>query len=185
MATQSVKLIVVGDGTVGKTCLLLSYTSDSFPEDYVPTVFENIMTDVTINKEVVKVQLWDTAGQEEYNKLRILSYPKTDVLVVCFDLTNEVTFQNLEKHWYPELSRYCPDTPTIIVGTKYDLIKDKDIGDFKKKVEAYAYKKDTEVFYTSAKENFNIKELFNTAIIRALDSKKRVNQKKKKKCRIL
>jgi len=86
MATQtkSIKLVVVGDGAVGKTCLLISYANGKFPEDYVPTVFDNYVVTLHINEDPVELGLWDTAGQEEYDRLRPLSYANTDVFLMCF-----------------------------------------------------------------------------------------------------
>jgi small GTP-binding protein len=61
--TGTLKLVVIGDGAVGKTCLLVVYAKGSFPTEYVPTVFENYKCKVTVSNVEYNVQLWDTAGQ--------------------------------------------------------------------------------------------------------------------------
>jgi len=115
------KLVIVGDGAVGKTCMLISYTSNSFPSDYVPTVFENYSTNVIIDEKPVNLNLWDTAGQEGYDRLRPLSYPQTNVFLVCFAVSNKESFKNVKSKWIPEIQHHCPDIPFILVGTKSDL----------------------------------------------------------------
>lgn len=66
--------MVVGDGECGKTCLLIVFSRDEFPEVYVPTVFETYVADIVVDGVTVELALWDTAGQEDYDRLRWVMY---------------------------------------------------------------------------------------------------------------
>ena len=121
-----VKLVVVGDGAVGKTSLLMTYCKDEFPTEYLPTVFDNYSTDLVVDMRQVKMTLWDTAGQEAYDKMRPLSYPDTDVFLVCFSIVNEDSLANVESKWVPELRHPAMvnrwgRSPILLVGLKQDL----------------------------------------------------------------
>ena len=190
---KSIKCVVVGDGTVGKTSLLISYTVNAFPGDYVPTVFDNYSANVMRKGRLVNLALWDTAGQEDYDRLRPLSYPCTDVFLICFSLVSPASLENVARKWYAEVTHHCPDRPVILVGTKSDLRYNQDTilslrenGEvpvtytdgllMKKRIGAVSYRE------CSALTQSGVNELFDEAVAVVMDPVKR---QKKKKCTLL
>jgi len=213
MAAIRKKLVIVGDGACGKTCLLIVFSKDQFPEVYVPTVFENYVADIEVDgKQVsfyfsnfclfsvrgvflnflvtmiliksffnkqVELALWDTAGQEDYDRLRPLSYPDTDVILMCFSIDSPDSLENIPEKWTPEVKHFCPNVPIILVGNKKDLRNDpntiKELSKMKQepvkpeegramaeKINAFAY------LECSAKSKEGVREVFETATRAAL-----------------
>eukprot|EP01114_Cavostelium_apophysatum_P006960 TRINITY_DN1857_c0_g1_i1.p1 TRINITY_DN1857_c0_g1~~TRINITY_DN1857_c0_g1_i1.p1 ORF type:complete len:282 (+),score=84.94 TRINITY_DN1857_c0_g1_i1:1013-1858(+) len=120
--TRAIKVALVGDGTVGKTCMLMSYVCQAFTQDYVPTMFDNFSAIEEIDGELVNVILWDTAGQEDYETIRIQTcFPNTHVFILCFSVVHPDSFHNVKQKWLEELKKASPDTPFILVGTKTDM----------------------------------------------------------------
>ncbi|KAF8190337.1 P-loop containing nucleoside triphosphate hydrolase protein [Mycena galopus ATCC 62051] len=90
MATK--KLTIVGDYSVGKTTMLITFTMKFFPSDYVPYIIDNHLATVEVQGATHQLILWDTDGEEDYDRLRPLSYPQTDVFFVCFRVDALVSF---------------------------------------------------------------------------------------------
>jgi Ras-related C3 botulinum toxin substrate 1 len=185
MSQQNIKCVVVGDGAVGKTCLLISYTSDSFPEEYVPTVFDNYTVNVSVDGKMIAVGLWDTAGQEDYDRLRPLSYPQTDVFLISFSLTSKTSLDNVRSRWYPEIQLHAPNVPIILVGTKLDLKREEEKSvDSADAQRVAAEIKAVKYLECSAKTQEGLKQVFDEAIRCVLKSRNS-SSTKKKGCMIL
>jgi len=120
-AMRTIKCVVVGDGAVGKTSLVNSYVKKEFPNQQVPTAFESHAINITVDGRPIRLSLWDTAGQDDYDKLRPLAYPQADVVIICFSVMNPASFGNVKSKWLPELLTNCSDAPLILCGTKSDL----------------------------------------------------------------
>ncbi|POW14718.1 hypothetical protein PSTT_02702 [Puccinia striiformis] len=122
------KLVIIGDGACGKTSLLSVFAMGEFPEDYEPTIFENYVAEIRLDNKPIQLALWDTAGQEEYERLRPLSYSKSHVILIAFAIDTPDSLENVTVKWIEEVRSICgPTIPVILVGCKKDL-RDADNG---------------------------------------------------------
>ncbi|CDZ98666.1 gtp-binding protein rho3 [Phaffia rhodozyma] len=129
------KLVVLGDGATGKTSMLTVRSRGYFPTGYEPTVFENYVCEVRVEGKLMELSLWDTAGQEEFDRLRSLSYADTHIVMACFAVNSRVSLENIESKWIPEVAEHCPNVKIVLVALKCDLRED----------EAYLQKTDGDV----------------------------------------
>ncbi|KAM3162250.1 GTP-binding protein RHO1 [Lachancea thermotolerans] len=197
------KLVIVGDGACGKTCLLIVFSKGQFPEVYVPTVFENYVADVEVDGRRVELALWDTAGQEDYDRLRPLSYPDSNVVLICFSIDLPDSLDNVQEKWIAEVLHFCQGVPIILVGCKVDLrdnaqtvetlraigqqpVSASEAQEVADKIGAVSY------YECSAKTGYGVRDVFEAATRAALSgkatlkqSKAGAKQKKKKKCVLL
>ncbi|KAI8322943.1 GTP-binding protein [Martensiomyces pterosporus] len=121
------KAIVIGDGACGKTCLLHVFREGQFPIDdrYIPTVFETWVAEMEVNNSPVELSLWDTAGQEEFDRLRFLCYPDVNVVIICFAVDSPDSLENVEDKWYAEAAQQAAGAPVVLVALKLDLRNDQ------------------------------------------------------------
>ncbi|CAH2295845.1 rho-related GTP-binding [Pelobates cultripes] len=199
---KEVKIVIVGDGGCGKTSLLMVYAKGAFPERYAPSVFEKYMTTITIGNKDVDLHLYDTAGQEDYDRLRPLSYQDVNLVLICYDVTSPTSFDNVLIKWYPEVNHFCRGVPIILIGCKTDLRKDKErLRKLKtSQQEPITYNQAgydgeaickniqaVEYLECSAKFQENVDNVFREATLIALNSMKKEEKLKRrqKKCRLL
>merc|ERR1712088_1048281 len=122
--SKVLKVVIIGDGAVGKTALLVRYRDGKFPTDYIPTVFEMHSKNVEVDGEPFELRLWDTAGQEAYEELRKQAYIGADVIVICFCLVNRDSFENVTEIWQKDYGKEAKDAKVVLVGLKQDLVED-------------------------------------------------------------
>lgn len=115
-----IKCVLVGDSGVGKSNVAARMSSRNFKEEYQPTLFDNYAATVFIDEKPFHFSLFDTAGKEDYDRLRVISYMNCDVFLVCFAIDDINSLKSVETNWVPELRRYLPKTPFILVGTRAD-----------------------------------------------------------------
>ena len=188
------KMVSVGDGSCGKTCLYIRFARDRFPEEYVPRGFDSsYLGSIKVDGTTIELAFWDTVGDEEYDRLRPLSYPNTDVILMCFSIDSPNSLAKVFDKFAPEVRHFCPDVPIILVGNKKDLRYDenvkRELSKMKQetvkseegslmceRIKAYAY------LECSAKTKEGVRDVFTTAARAALMTHER---RKKRKCCIV
>ncbi|GAU89606.1 hypothetical protein RvY_02138 [Ramazzottius varieornatus] len=186
-----IKLVFVGDGSVGKTSLLVSYTTNGYPTEYIPTAFDKYSVSVTVDSQPLRVQLFDTAGQDDFDSLRPLCYPETDAFLICFSVVSPTSFRNIRSKWLPEIQRFAGAhrrTPLILVGTQCDLRNDVSVlmelarynehpvteaeaRELTQSINAECY------IECSALTQWNLKKVFDTAILASLNKNATTNER--------
>ncbi|XDC67930.1 hypothetical protein R6Z07M_019112 [Ovis aries] len=191
---RGVKCVLVGDGAVGKTSLVVSYTTNGYPTEYIPTAFDNFSAVVSVDGRPVKLQLCDTAGQDEFDKLRPLCYTNADIFLLCFSVVGPSSFQNVSEKWVPEIRCHCPKAPIILVGTQSDLredvkvlieldkCKEKPVPEEAARLCAEEIKA-TSYIECSALTQKNLKEVFDAAIVAGIQYSDSQQQPKNSKSR--
>ena len=157
---DQIKVVMLGDSSVGKTSIVRRVVNDSFSPNTKPTELSDVNTLPLTMKEFPKpiiFQIWDTAGQEKYHSIASFYYKHVSAAIVVFDMTNEKSFDGAKK-WISELKEVKPNTILILAGNKSDLSSSMtvDISD----INEYANSISAKPFIVSAKENINIQDMF-------------------------
>ncbi|KAK7898215.1 hypothetical protein WMY93_019068 [Mugilogobius chulae] len=187
---QKIKCVTVGDSDAEKNELLICYTTNKSKSEYCPAVFDNYAVTVTIGGEPYTLGLFDTA--DDYDRLRPLSYPQTNVFLVCYSVVSPSSFERVTEKWVPEITHHCPSTPFLLVGTQTDLRNDRSVLEKlaekkqsplqPKDGEELAKKLNVKYVECSAKTKRGVKNVFDEAILAALEPP---DTKSKKKCVLL
>lgn len=167
-----IKCVACGDAAVGKTCMLISFVENKFPEKYVPTVFDNHNITMDVDGSMTELSIWDTAGTEDYALIRPLSYSNTDVFLLCFSLIDSESMHNVKSFWYEEIEKEQPGTEMFMVGLKSDLRKSDNsriipLSECKNFAEGMGIK----YFECSALTQEGLKEIFEDVIRKAVVSR--------------
>ncbi|GIK01120.1 rho GTPase [Aspergillus viridinutans] len=201
------KMVLLGDGACGKTSALNVFTRGSaarsifFPTVYEPTVFgERILQlqsrysfvpDIFVDNVHMELSLWDTAGQEEFDRLRALSYEDTHVIMLCFSVDSPDSFENVATKWIDEIRENCPGVKLVLTALKCDLRKDDELNDNPNAItfeQGLAKAKEigaVKYLECSAVQNRGIRETFYEAAKVALDVKPAGSSGSKGQCIIL
>ena len=153
------KYVIVGDASVGKSNLLLRYTHGQFREEYQLTIgVEFGSSNITIDKNVFRIQIWDTAGQENFKSITRSYYKNSACALIVYDITRRVSFENLSD-WIEDCKNSSPKTVfMVLVGNKCDLEENREVTEEEGK--EFAEKHGMLFFETSAKTGQNVKEVF-------------------------
>ncbi|KAI3882288.1 hypothetical protein MKW92_019284 [Papaver armeniacum] len=164
------KLLLIGDSSVGKSCLLLRFSDDSFVESHISTIGVDFkISTLELEGKTVKLQIWDTAGQERFRTITSSYYRGAHGIIIVYDVTEKESFDNV-KQWLSEIDRYANDTVCkLLVGNKCDLVEEKVVET--ETAKAFAEKLGISFLETSAKDSINVEQIFLTM---AAEIKKRI-----------
>ena len=185
------KIVILGEGRVGKTSILSQYFKNNFNEGEETTINPSFY-EKTINYKGKNIQLkfWDTVGQEQFNAITTIYYQNSVGAILVYDVTIFETFKKVEK-WVNTLKEVVGDIAFVIAGNKFDLFDKRLVGQYASEIEAYCAKEKCQHFYTSAKTRYNLDEIFNSLINRVLSkinltkSDDVVNKRKGRKLEII
>ena len=158
--TPTMKIIVVGNGKVGKTTLTIKYVKGKFTSDYKKTLgvdFLNIKRYIKNIEKEIEFYIWDTAGQDYYNSITKRYYKGADAALIVFAINDKDSFDNIIS-WYDKIYQECDNIPIILVMSKIDLKHEAVVSDIE--AENLAKKLNIDFMKVSSKDNIMVNEVF-------------------------
>ena len=157
------KIILLGDGAVGKTSLIRRFVVDKFDDKYIITIgskitAKNILIEKGDKTFQMKLQIWDILGQKGYSKLHKSSFRGTDGVILVTDITRKTTLTSLQNYWIPEVHKIAGMIPFVILANKSDLIGNATFNE--EELREIALNFDAPYYYTSAKYGDNVDKAF-------------------------
>ena len=174
---EKIKLMILGDSTVGKSSILRQYCKKEFHEKYIGTIGIDFQIKyININNKKIKLQIWDTAGQERYRVVTKNYFNSSDGFIIIYDITNRESFNNV-KNWIEQITALAGENiKCIIFGNKNDLNNKRQVQKDEGKELAKNY--NFNFFETSAKDGSNVEEGFNSIATSVMDDIKSVKSKR-------
>ena len=152
------KIVLIGDTSVGKSCLLTRFADDQFSESYVTTIGVDFrFKTMIVCDKITKVQVWDTAGQERYRSITNAYYRGAEAIMIVFDVTNKDSFTHIQD-WMEEIIKYTGKDVVIIVGANKSDLNDRNVK--KEEMEEFSKKKGIKIFECSAKTGDGVENAF-------------------------
>ena len=163
---DKLKIVCLGDCHVGKTTTIIKATTNEIPSTYTPTVLDNHSKTITFGTTSIQLEIVDTAGNEDYDQLRPVSYPQTNMFLIFFSLEKRQTFASIESRWLNQIAQHCPNVRYILVGTKYNetksIISQEEIDELKLKISAIEY------IEVEVKNQKHVENLFERVVIQSV-----------------
>jgi len=165
-----IKLLLIGDSGVGKSCLLLRFSDDSFTPSFITTIgIDFKIRTIELEGKRIKLQIWDTAGQERFRTITTAYYRGAMGILLVYDVTDEKSFNNI-RNWIRNIEQHATESVNkILIGNKCDMVEKKVVDSARGKALADEYT--IKFLETSAKNSINVEEAFITL---AKDIKKRL-----------
>jgi Ras-related protein Rab-1A len=153
------EVLIIGDSAVGKSCLLLQFSDQTFSDNYVSTIGVDFkIRTLEVNGKQVKLQIWDTAGQERFQSITANYYHGSHAIAIVYDVTNRQSFENLRR-WLADVDRLSnPKVCRLVIGNKVDLEDKRTVR--RDEGQAFADNLGVPFMETSAKTSFNVREMF-------------------------